>query len=58
MSSFQSGFNYYFFHQLTDLEIHTFFDILNSNTRGPNFKIKRFSVNNNGNEFGNISVNV
>ena len=42
------------FHQLIDLEVHTFFDSSKSNTRGHNFKIKRFSVNNNGNEFGNI----
>ena len=45
-------------HQLIDLEVHTFFDISNSNTRGHNFKIKRISVNNNGNEFSNRSVNV
>ena len=29
------------FHQLVDLEVHTFFDISNSNTRGHNFEIKR-----------------
>ena len=45
-------------HQLIDLEVDIFFDISNSNTRGHNFKIKRFSVNNNGNEFSNRSVNV
>ena len=46
------------FHQLIDLIVHTLFDISNSNTRGHNFKIKRFSVHNNGNEFSNRSVNV
>ena len=46
------------FHQLIDLEFYTFFDISNSNTRGHNFKNKHFSVNNNGNEFSNRSVNV
>ena len=45
-------------HQLIDLEVHTFFDISNSNTRGHNFKIKRFRVNSNENEFSNRSVNV
>ena len=60
MSSYQSRFNYVFliFPQLIDLEVHTFFDISNSNTRGHNFQIKRLSVNNNGNEFSNRSVNV
>ena len=46
------------FHQLIDREIHTFFDISNCNTRGHNLQIKRFIVNNNGNEFSNRSVNV
>ena len=49
---------FFIFHQLIDLEVHTFFDISNSNTRGHNFKIIRFSINNNGNEFSNRSVNV
>ena len=46
------------FHQLIELEVNTFLDISNSNTRGHNFKIKRFSINNNGNAFSNGSVNV
>ena len=46
------------FHLLTYLEVHIFFDIFNSNTRGHNFKIKLFSVNNNSNEFSNRSINV
>ena len=60
MSSYQSGYNYIFeiFHQLIDLEVHTFFDISISNTRGHNLKIKRFSVNDKGNEFSNRSANV
>ena len=45
-------------HQLIDLEVQIFFDISNSNMRGHNFKIKRFGVNNNGNEFSDRSVNV
>ena len=28
-----------FFHQLIDLEVHTFFDISNSNTRGTTLKL-------------------
>ena len=43
---------------LIDREVRRFFDISNSNTQDQNFKIKRFSVNNTGNEFSNRSVNV
>ena len=46
------------FHELIDLDVHEFFVISNYNTRGHNFKIKRFSVNNNDNEFSNRSVNI
>ena len=51
-------FFFIIFHQVVDLEVPTFFDISNSNTRGHNFKIKRFSININGNEFSNRSLNV
>ena len=46
------------FHELIDLDVHEFFVISNSNTRGHNFKIKRFSVSDDDKEFSNRSVNV